>query len=89
MDSRHHDVARWLFHKLEDTLAEVRFDHVYTLFYKIFVQVALLRKHGFALHEFFDAMITQNAIQDLVVLLGVLSPMDDDTVATSIFFKSQ
>ena len=84
VDGRHHDVTGLLAFQLDDALAEVGLDHLDTLRLQEGVHLALLRQHRLRLHHLLDMVLLQDAIYDVVELLGVLGPMHDTTVFLGI-----
>ena len=49
--------------------------------------MTLLREHTLAFHNLLDVMRRQNVIDDTVILLGILSPMNMDTVTGCLLLE--
>ena len=75
MDGWHHDVTRSLPFKLDDALAKVGFYYFDSVFFEIRIHLAFLCEHRLRLNEFLYVMVLQNTINNLVELVGILSPV--------------
>ena len=80
VDGGHHDMTRFLTLELDDTFAEVGLHHFYAVLLQVGVHLALLCQHRLRLDEFLYVVVLQDAIDNLIELMGILRPVDDAAV---------
>ena len=82
MDGGHHDVAGCLALQLNDALTKVGLYHFDAVRLQVGVHAALLGQHRLRFHHLLHVVVLQNAVDNLVELVGILCPMHD----TAVFF---
>ena len=84
MDGGHHDMGRLLTFQLDDTLAQVGLHDFNATLLQVGVHLTLLGEHGFRLHHLLHVMVLEDAIDNLIELLGILRPVYLHTVLLGI-----
>ena len=87
VDGRHHDMARLLTQKLDDTLTQVGLHHVNAVLLQIRIHLALLGEHRLRLHHLLHVMVFQNTEHNLVELLCILCPVHLHPTALQVLGK--
>ena len=84
VDGGHHDMTRLLTLQLDDTLTQVGLHHLDATGLQIRVHLTFLGQHRLRFHHLLDIVLLQNAIDDLVKLVGILGPVHDTAVLLGI-----
>ena len=72
---------------MQDAFAEVTFDHVVTLLDEVRIEFTLFGEHGFTLDQLLHAVIAEDALDDVTILLVVFGKVHVATVCCSVFFE--
>ena len=80
VDGRHHDMTRFLSLQLDDAFTEVGLYYLNATSLQIRVHLALLGQHRLGFYHLLDIVLFQDAIDNLIKLIGIFGPMDDTAV---------
>ena len=72
---------------LQDTFAQVAFEHLNALLFKIGIEFTLFGEHRFAFYKVLHLVLVKNVSHDLAIFVGILGPMHNGTIARSVFFE--
>ena len=84
VDGRHHDMTRCLSFQLDDAFTQIGLHHLNAMFLQIRIHLALLGEHRLTLHDLLHLILLEDAIDNLVELLGILRPVNNTSVLLGI-----
>jgi hypothetical protein len=87
MNRGQHDVAGRFLSKLHNAFAEVRVDDVNSVFFQERIEMTFFGQHRLAFHQPRTLMPLQNAEHDLIVLMSIRGPVNDDAILRGVGFK--
>ena len=78
----------WCFlSELYNSFTQIGINYFNSLFLQEFIQVTFFGKHGFALHNFLNVVCTDDVKNNIVMLFPIGSPMNSNSICSSLFFK--
>ena len=89
MDTGQNDMAGWFLVYLLNIFAEISINYLNSLFLQKLIQMTFFSEHGFAFHHLCDPFCFEDGIDDVIMLLGICSPVNLDTILLKVGFKLQ